>query len=58
MFESMSAFLWFFFITLGLSVLSVLFEEKLIAFEGRVFAFLKWLTKSTGKFIRLCVNSK
>lgn len=40
MFSSMSAFLWFFFIMLGLIITGILFEEKLIAFEEWVTNFI------------------
>ena len=36
MFETMQSFLAFFFPTLALIVLGILFEEKLIAFEQRI----------------------
>lgn len=45
MFESMSGFLWFFFVSLALIVLGILFEERLIQFEDFLFtvgrAFLR-----------------
>lgn len=37
MFETMGQFYAFFFPTLALIILGILFEEKLIAFERRVF---------------------
>ena len=40
MFETMQSFLAFFFPTLALIVLGILFEEKLIAFENKLFAAL------------------
>jgi len=40
MFGSMHAFLFFFLPVLALILLGILFEEKLIAFESRVFAVL------------------
>lgn len=41
MFETMSSFLWFFIPTLILIILGIIFEEKLIAFENRVFLKIK-----------------
>lgn len=41
MFETMQAFLAFFFPTLALIILGIVFEEKLIAFEQRVLAKLR-----------------
>ena len=40
MFETMQSFLAFFFPTLALIILGILFEEKLIAFEQKLFASL------------------
>ena len=40
MFETMQSFLAFFFPTLALIILGILFEEKLIAFEQKLFAAL------------------
>ena len=40
MFETMQSFLAFFFPTLALIILGILFEEKLIAFEQKLFAKL------------------
>ena len=40
MFETMQSFLTFFFPALALIVLGILFEEKLIAFENKLFAAL------------------
>ena len=37
MFETMQSFLAFFFPTLALIILGILFEEKLIAFEQKLF---------------------
>jgi len=36
MFETMSSFLWFFFIFLALIVIGILFEEELIAIEEAI----------------------
>jgi len=47
MFETMQSFLAFFFPTLALIILGILFEEKLIAFEQKLFAAL--FGKHTGK---------
>ena len=41
MFETMQAFLAFFFPTLALILLGIVFEEKLIAFEQRVLQKLR-----------------
>ena len=41
MFETMSSFLWFFFIGFGLIILGILFEEKLIALENTIWRFIK-----------------
>lgn len=41
MFETMSSFLWFFVPTLILILTGIIFEEKLIAFESKVFRFAK-----------------
>lgn len=41
MFESMSAFLWCFFIAFGLILTGILFEEKLIAFEDAVWEIIR-----------------
>jgi len=40
MFETMQSFLAFFFPTLALIILGILFEEKLIAFEQKLFSSL------------------
>lgn len=41
MFETFSSFLWAFFIGFGLIILGIIFEEKLIAFEDKIFRFAK-----------------
>lgn len=41
MFETMSSFLWFFFIGFGLIILGIIFEEKLIAFENKLFRAIR-----------------
>ena len=41
MFETMQAFLAFFFPTLALILLGIVFEEKLIAFEQRILQKLR-----------------
>ena len=46
MFETMSSFLWFFFITLGLILTGILFEEKLIAFEDAVWKTIRHFIRS------------
>lgn len=51
MFETMQSFLAFFFPTLALIILGILFEEKLIAFE-------KWVMKSILESIRSKRNRK
>lgn len=51
MFSSMSAFLWFFFIMLGLIITGILLEDDLIAFE-------EWVTTSIFKSIRSKRNRK
>ena len=58
MFETMSSFLWFFFIFLAMIVFGILFEEKLIAFEYAIRQFAKQKTarfvKGLVRFVRLC----
>ncbi len=41
MFETMHAFYAFFFPTLALIILGIVFEEKLVALEQRVLAFFR-----------------
>lgn len=41
MFETMSSFLWFFFIGFGLIILGIIFEEKLIWLEDTIWRFIK-----------------
>lgn len=41
MFETMSSFLWFFFIGFGLIILGIIFEEKLIWLEDTIWLFIK-----------------
>ncbi len=41
MFETMSSFLWFFFIGFGLIVLGIIFEKKLIWLEDTIWRFIK-----------------
>ena len=41
MFETMSSFLWFFFIDFGLIILGIIFEEKLIWLEDTIWRFIK-----------------
>lgn len=41
MFETMSNFLWFFFIGFGLIILGIIFEEKLIRLEDTIWRFIK-----------------
>lgn len=45
MFETMSGFLWFFFIGLGLITAGILFEEKLVAFETWLFGKIRKLVR-------------
>ncbi|MBQ6093428.1 MAG: hypothetical protein IJL00_07135 [Clostridia bacterium] len=45
MFETMHAFYAFFFPTLALIILGIVFEEKLVAFEQRVLAKLRGKTR-------------
>ena len=40
MFETMTGFLWFFYIGLALIVGGILFEEKLVRFEGWIWSNL------------------
>lgn len=41
MFETMQSFLMFFFPVLALILIGIAFEERLIALEDRVFAWVK-----------------
>ena len=41
MFETMSSFLWFFIPALILITLGIIFEEKLIAFENKLFRAIR-----------------
>lgn len=49
MFETMSSFLWAFFISFGLIILGILFEERLVKFE-------RWLFTGLRRFVRSMKN--
>lgn len=45
MFETMSGFLWFFFVGLGLITLGIACEEKLVAFEKTLLRAIRKVWK-------------
>ena len=49
MFETMTGFLWFFFIMLALIVVGILFEKKLVAFECWICRTVRRLVKRGGR---------
>ena len=52
MFETMSSFLWFFFIGFCLIILGIIFEEKLIALENTIWRFIKAVVIGAKRTIR------
>ena len=52
MFETMSSFLWFFIPTLILIILGIIFEEKLIWLEDKIWRFIKAVVTGARMTIR------
>lgn len=49
MFETMSGFLWFFFVGLGLITLGIAYEEKLVAFEKTLLRAIRKVWKERSR---------